>query len=85
MGGGDPSGFDVNDCSNGALYCAERGWVDPSQLLIDGGSAGGFTTLACLAATDTFAAGCSLYGVRPAPFSNLFGQLNFISVFRSPF
>merc|ERR1712118_347478 len=39
------------------------GRVDPSRLAIDGGSAGGYTTLACLAFTDVFSAGCSFYGV----------------------
>ena len=37
--------------------------VDGSRAVIRGGSAGGFTTLAALAFTDTFAAGASLYGV----------------------
>ena len=32
-------------------------------MCIDSGSAGGFTTLACLANTNVFSAGCSLYGV----------------------
>jgi dipeptidyl aminopeptidase/acylaminoacyl peptidase len=36
----------------------------PARLCIDGGSAGGFTTLACLAfKSKTFAAGASFYGV----------------------
>ena len=41
----------------------EKGLVDPKRLAIDGGSAGGFTTLGALAFKDTFTAGCSLYGV----------------------
>ena len=36
----------------------------PKRLAIDGGSAGGYTTLGALAFKDTFTAGCSLYGVR---------------------
>lgn len=40
---------DVDDCSNAAKYLAEAGKVDPSRLCITGGSAGGYTTLACLA------------------------------------
>ena len=38
---------DVDDCANGALYLAEQGRVDGDRLAITGGSAGGFTTLAC--------------------------------------
>jgi dipeptidyl aminopeptidase/acylaminoacyl peptidase len=37
--------------------------VDPARLAIRGVSAGGFTTLAALTATDRFAAGISLYGI----------------------
>lgn len=54
---------DVADCSNAALHLAHEGLADPRRLCISGGSAGGFTTLACLAFRDTFAAGASLYGV----------------------
>ncbi|KAA0233241.1 MAG: hypothetical protein JJLCMIEE_02342 [Acidimicrobiales bacterium] len=54
---------DVEDCVAVARYLAEQGLVDPGRLLIRGGSAGGFTTLAALAFHDTFAAGASSYGV----------------------
>ncbi|MBK5223241.1 MAG: S9 family peptidase [Acidimicrobiia bacterium] len=54
---------DVDDCEAAARFLAERGDVDPNRLLIRGGSAGGFTTLAALAFRDTFAAGASHYGV----------------------
>lgn len=54
---------DVDDCEAAARFLAARGDVDPDRLLIRGGSAGGFTTLAALAFRDTFAAGASLYGV----------------------
>ena len=54
---------DVDDCATGAAALAARGRVDASRLAIRGGSAGGFTTLACLTGTDTFAAGASHYGV----------------------
>ena len=37
--------------------------VDGDKLLIDGGSAGGYTTLACLTFRDVFKAGASYYGV----------------------
>merc|ERR1711892_1075502 len=41
----------------------EQGLADPARLAIDGGSAGGDTTLGALAFKNTFTAGCSLYGV----------------------
>lgn len=54
---------DVDDCCNAAKYLASQGLADPERLCIDGGSAGGYTTLACLAFRDVFAAGASHYGV----------------------
>jgi dipeptidyl aminopeptidase/acylaminoacyl peptidase len=54
---------DVDDCVNGAKYLAERGEVDPDRLAIDGGSAGGYTTLCALTFRDTFKAGASYFGV----------------------
>jgi dipeptidyl aminopeptidase/acylaminoacyl peptidase len=54
---------DVADCANGARYLVDQGLVDPERIAITGGSAGGFTTLACLAFTDVFRAGASHYGV----------------------
>lgn len=54
---------DVDDCTHGALYCTQIGLADPDRLAIAGGSAGGFTTLACLAFRDVFRAGASLFGV----------------------
>lgn len=54
---------DVDDCVNGAKYLAAQGWVDGDRLCIDGGSAGGYTTLAALAFRDVFKAGASFYGV----------------------
>lgn len=54
---------DVEDCVAAARYLADTGRVDGDRLLIRGGSAGGFTTLAALAFTDVFAAGASYYGV----------------------
>ncbi|CAH1277717.1 APEH [Branchiostoma lanceolatum] len=54
---------DVDDCCHGALYLAGNGKVDKKRLAIDGGSAGGYTTLASLAFRDTFHAGVSHYGV----------------------
>lgn len=54
---------DVADCATGAAAMADAGRADGDRLAIRGGSAGGFTTLAALAFTDTFAAGTSLYGI----------------------
>jgi dipeptidyl aminopeptidase/acylaminoacyl peptidase len=54
---------DVDDCVNGAKYLVQRGEVDGDRLCIDGGSAGGYTTLAALTFRDTFKAGASYYGV----------------------
>lgn len=54
---------DVDDCANGAAFLAERGDVDSERLIIRGGSAGGYTTLAALAFRSTFQAGASYYGV----------------------
>ncbi len=54
---------DVDDCVNGARHLVARGEVDGKRLAIDGGSAGGYTTLAALAFRDVFQAGASHYGV----------------------
>ena len=54
---------DVDDCTNAALYLAGQGLVDRGRLIVKGGSAGGYTTMACLAFRDVFAAGASYYGV----------------------
>ena len=54
---------DVEDCTNAALYLVARGRVDRRHIVIHGGSAGGYTTLACLVFKHIFAAGASYYGV----------------------
>ncbi len=54
---------DVDDCVNGAQYLVEQGRVDGDRLIIKGGSAGGYTTLAVLTFRDSFKAGASYYGV----------------------
>lgn len=54
---------DVADAANAAKYLAAQGKADPKKLIIRGGSAGGYTTLACLAFTDVFRCGASSYGV----------------------
>jgi len=55
--------YDVDDCSNAALYLADNNKADRKKLIIKGGSAGGYTTLACLTFKDVFATGASYYGV----------------------
>ena len=54
---------DLDDCCNGALYLVREGLADPNRLAIRGGSAGGYTTLACLAFRDVFKAGASHFGI----------------------
>jgi len=55
---------DVDDNINAAKYLVEQGKADPDRLIIRGGSAGGYTTLAALAFhPEVFAAGASYYGV----------------------
>jgi dipeptidyl aminopeptidase/acylaminoacyl peptidase len=54
---------DVDDCSNAALYLAKQGRVDSKRMAIRGGSAGGYTTLACLTFRDTFHVGASYFGI----------------------
>jgi dipeptidyl aminopeptidase/acylaminoacyl peptidase len=55
--------YDVDDVVAGARYLVELGKADPNRLIIRGGSAGGFTTLAALTFTDVFHAGASYYGI----------------------
>ncbi|MGB3788518.1 MAG: S9 family peptidase [Phormidesmis sp.] len=54
---------DIEDAVNGALHLVEEGKADRDRLAIDGGSAGGYTTLAALTFRDVFKAGASYYGV----------------------
>ena len=54
---------DVDDCVAAARVPRDRGDVDADRLAIEGGSAGGYTTLAALAYHDVFAAGISQFGV----------------------
>jgi dipeptidyl aminopeptidase/acylaminoacyl peptidase len=54
---------DVDDCINGARFLVDRGLVDAKRIVISGGSAGGYTTLAALVFHDFFAGGASHYGV----------------------
>jgi dipeptidyl aminopeptidase/acylaminoacyl peptidase len=54
---------DVDDCVNGARYLVGQGLADADRCVIDGGSAGGYTTLAALTFRTQFKAGASHYGV----------------------
>lgn len=56
--------LDAQDVAEGALAMAERGFCDPTRMVVKGGSAGGFTVLRLLTTRpDLFRAGVSLYGV----------------------
>ena len=57
---------DVDDCVNGALFLVAREDSDGERLMIDGASAGGYTTLCALTFRDTFKAGASHFGVSDA-------------------
>ncbi len=54
---------DVADAIHAALHLADQGKVDRQKLIIRGGSAGGYTTLACLTFSDVFRCGASSYGI----------------------
>ncbi|WP_243076749.1 prolyl oligopeptidase family serine peptidase [Microbacterium sp. SS28] len=57
---------DVDDVVAAARGLAAEGRADAARLAIEGGSAGGWTVLSALVATDVFAAGISRYGVGDA-------------------
>ncbi|WP_258024129.1 prolyl oligopeptidase family serine peptidase [Streptomyces bambusae] len=54
---------DVEDCAAVARALAAEGTADPARLAIRGGSAGGWTAAASLAATDLYACGTIIYPV----------------------
>lgn len=54
---------DVDDCVSGAKFLAANGDVDGDRSMIDGGSAGGYTTLCAVTFRDYFKAGASYFGV----------------------
>ncbi|CAK6690295.1 prolyl oligopeptidase family serine peptidase [Synechococcus sp. CBW1107] len=54
---------DVADCAAAALALVAAGRAAPQRIAIEGGSAGGFTTLAALCFTTVFRAGACRYGV----------------------
>lgn len=55
--------IDVEDCIAAAHYLVNEKLANKDQLLIRGGSAGGYTTLCALTFHNVFAAGMSRYGV----------------------
>lgn len=54
---------DIDDCCNGAHYLVTQGLADGKRLIIRGGSAGGYTTLAALTFRNVFCVGASYFGV----------------------
>jgi dipeptidyl aminopeptidase/acylaminoacyl peptidase len=55
---------DVEDMINAVRHLVAEGLADPERLIVRGGSAGGYTTLAALTSyPEVFRAGASLYGV----------------------
>ncbi len=54
---------DVEDAVGGAEAMVAQGKADAARLMIRGGSAGGYTTLAALTFHSTFKAGASYYGI----------------------
>ena len=54
---------DVEDAVGGAQAMVRMGKADPTRLIIRGGSAGGYTTLAALTFHQTFTTGASYYGI----------------------
>lgn len=54
---------DVEDLCAAAEYATTQGWVHPSQRIIRGSSAGGYSVLAALTDREVFNAGVSLYGI----------------------
>lgn len=55
--------LDVEDACQAVHALAAGGQIDPSRVFIRGSSAGGYTALCALAASDLFRGGASLYGV----------------------
>lgn len=57
---------DRDDCVGVARALAEAGEVDGTRMAVRGGSAGGWTTLACLTGSDIFCAGAVYYPISDA-------------------
>ncbi len=69
---------DVVDCISAARFLVERGDADPDRLVVEGGSAGGWTTLCALTFHDVFACGTSSYGVSDLePFTTITHKFEF--------
>ena len=54
---------DREDTVAAANYFVREGFADRDRVIVEGGSAGGFTVLCCLAFCDEFAAGASYFGI----------------------
>lgn len=54
---------DVRDCENAAKHLVVKRLADPNRIAIEGGSAGGYTTLRALTTSNVFTAGVSYFGV----------------------
>ena len=55
--------YDMQDCVAAVDFLQETENIDTNSIFISGGSAGGLTTLCCLAFTNRFSGGASYYGV----------------------
>ena len=55
--------YDIEDAISAAQHLVNEGIVDGNRLTIDGGSAGGYTTMAMMVFKKYFHAGVSYYGV----------------------
>jgi len=55
--------YDVEDCAAAVEYTVKEGLVDVNKTCIEGGSSGGYTTLAVITFTDAVKAGCARYGI----------------------
>ena len=54
---------DIEDIENGVRQMIDEGFVAPDRIAIRGGSAGGYSVMACLANSKLFSAGASYYGI----------------------
>lgn len=54
---------DIEDIENGVRQVIDEGFVAPDRIAIRGGSAGGYSVMACLANSKLFSAGASYYGI----------------------
>jgi dipeptidyl aminopeptidase/acylaminoacyl peptidase len=54
---------DVEDSEHGARHLIAEGLADAERVIIEGGSAGGYTTLRALTVSEVFKAGASYFGI----------------------